>query len=68
MDNVNALAVPHWNRVDLDVTYVFQVAGKPLAIRANLGNALGKDYWITADGYLSISSLCTLSLFLTADF
>ena len=61
MDSANALAVPHWNRVDLGAAYAFQVAGKPLVARANLENALGKDYWTAANGYLSISSPRTLS-------
>ena len=43
-------------------------AGKPLVARANLENALGKDYRTAANGYLSISSPRTLSLSLTADF
>ncbi|HCF5254006.1 TPA: TonB-dependent receptor, partial [Pseudomonas aeruginosa] len=68
LDSTNALAVPHWNRVDLGAAYAFQVAGKPLVARANLENALGKDYWTAANGYLSISSPRTLSLSLTADF
>ncbi len=68
VDSANALAVPHWNRVDLGAAYAFQVAGKPLVARANLENALGKDYWTAANGYLSISSPRTLSLSLTADF
>ena len=59
VDSANALAVPHWNRVDLGAAYAFQVAGKPL-VRANLENALG-DYWTAANGYLSISSPRTLS-------
>lgn len=63
LDSANALAVPHWNRVDLGAAYAFQVAGKPLVARANLENALGKDYWTAANGYLSISSPRTLSLF-----
>ena len=42
VDSANALAVPHWNRVDLGAAYAFlQVAGKPLVARANLENALG---------------------------
>ncbi|WP_132531944.1 TonB-dependent receptor [Pseudomonas aeruginosa] len=68
VDSANALSVPHWNRVDLGAAYAFQVAGKPLVARANLENALGKDYWTAANGYLSISSPRTLSLSLTADF
>ena len=67
MDSANALAVPHWNRVDLGAAYAFQVAGKPLVARQP-ENALGKDCWTAANGYLSISSPRTLSLSLTADF
>ncbi|WP_276583692.1 TonB-dependent receptor [Pseudomonas sp. RIT-PI-AD] len=68
LDADNRIEAPRWNRLDLGGSYQFHVAGSPLVARANLENALGKDYWSASSGYATLSLPRTLSLSLTADF
>lgn len=68
LDPANRIEAPAWNRLDLTGSYAFKVAGKPLVARANLENALGKDYWSATSGYVTLSQPRTLTLSLSADF
>lgn len=45
MDAANTMAVPRWTRLDVGARYEFLSAGRPITLRLNVENLLGKDYW-----------------------
>lgn len=70
LNNANTVRIPSWTRWDAGVRYATRVAGKPVVLRANVENLLGKDYWMANDveNWLSISAPRTFMLSATVDF
>ncbi|MFJ3050358.1 TonB-dependent siderophore receptor [Pseudomonas nitroreducens] len=69
VDQANSLSIPDWWRLDLGARYRFETLGKPVVLRANLDNALDKDYWGTSTaGYLYLGEGRTLQLSASVDF
>ncbi|SHF30477.1 TonB-dependent siderophore receptor [Lampropedia hyalina DSM 16112] len=69
LDGTNTKKVPNWNRLDLGARYATQIAGKDVVFRANVNNALDKDYWAAVNsGYLVLGAPRTWTLSATVDF
>lgn len=73
IDSANQYTIPSWTRWDLGARYVTRIAGKPVALRANLDNVFDKGYWMGyrqgwMSGMVSRSAPRTLLLSATVDF
>lgn len=69
IDNANTQSVPAWTRVDLGARYAFELAGKPITVRANVENVANAGYWTVANGTsLALSNPRTFLLSATFDF
>ena len=67
-DAANALQFPSWTRYDVGARYRTVVTGKPVVLRANVENLLGKNYWISSNSYATVSAPRTLILSASVDF
>ncbi|MEZ0231374.1 MAG: TonB-dependent siderophore receptor [Methylophilaceae bacterium] len=70
LDTANQMRTAGWSRLDVGVRYKTESWGRPVLLRANVENLLGRDYWAsTVDGNWLIQGLPrTLMLSATADF
>lgn len=69
LDANNARWIGKWTRWDAGVRYATKVAGKPIALRANVENLFDRDYWSsTTGGYLSLAAPRTVYLSASVDF
>lgn len=65
----NTQDIPDWTRLDLGARYTFEVHNRPVTIRANVENALDKDYWAhTTFGVLSLGAPRTFLISTSVDF
>ncbi len=66
LDPANTQKTPAWTRLDIGARYYFS---KLLTLRANLNNALGRNYWDTDSfGQLILSDPRTFFVSATFDF
>lgn len=56
-DQANTLHVPSWSRFDVGARYAFEVAERPLSLRARIDNVTDSDDWVSAGGYPGSSYL-----------
>ncbi|WP_449234125.1 TonB-dependent siderophore receptor [Azospirillum doebereinerae] len=64
----NTLRFDSWTRVDVGARYNAVVAGKPVALRANVENLFDKNYWLTTGTYVTVGAPRTVVLSASVDF
>lgn len=66
----NTQYLPAWTRLDLNARYVARLADQDVTFRANLLNALDKNYWSGVASYstIALGAPRTLSISATLDF
>jgi iron complex outermembrane receptor protein len=50
-DAANLQRLPSWTRLDLGASYLTQVMGRDLTLRARIDNVTNRGYWASAGGY-----------------
>jgi len=70
VDQSNSRQLPAWTTLDLGARYRTSLSGKSVVWRANLRNALDKEYWagVSTWSTLAIGMPRTLQLSATMDF
>ena len=70
VDQSNSRQLPAWTTLDLGARYKTSLVGKTVVWRANLRNALDKEYWAGASTWstLAIGMPRTFQLSATVDF
>ena len=69
IDQDNSRTIPGWTRWDAGARYAMVAWSRPLVLRANVSNLLGRDYWASGSGaWLYQSQPRTVSLSATIDF
>ncbi|MEN0035536.1 MAG: TonB-dependent receptor [Cellvibrio sp.] len=65
----NTQSIPGWETLDLGARYTTTLAGKKLALRANVMNVTDKSYWNSVSrGFLTMGAPRTLLLSASVDF
>lgn len=64
----NRLRVDDWWRLDIGARYAFKIGDTPLVARVNIDNVTNRDYWVAANGSLSLSTPRALRSSLTVAF
>ena len=50
-DAANTQRVPAWTRIDVGASYAFEVAGRPVVLRARVENLANRNQWVSVGGY-----------------
>lgn len=72
-DDVNALRVAGWNRLDVGARYLTEVQGRLVTLRARIDNLTNRNYWASTggypgQGYLVVGGPRTLAISASVDF
>lgn len=70
VDNANSFKVPSWTRLDLGARYATRIGGKPVVLRASMGNVFDRKYWqgVWYSGTVAIGEPRTFRLSASVDF
>jgi len=73
VDAANAVELDAWTRLDAGARYGFEVAGRPLTVRARIENLTDEDQWVAVGGfpganYLTLGAPRTLRFAVSTEF
>jgi iron complex outermembrane receptor protein len=67
VDAANTQRLPAWTRIDVGARGALLIAGRPLTVRLNIENVLGRAYWASAARDLTLGAPRTVKLSVAAD-